>query len=1313
MGDLGRHRSVEGVPRPGPLSPGRHRLEGPGELASTATDRSENQMSNVHTVTVRTPPPFDEASSKRGMALWLKRVPLLMLVTTALTVSCLWIGSGEAAALPVLWQKCEEGPGGGQCGERVAGVAASSSSGSVFVVDEENSRINEFSPWGVFLRSWGWGVVDGLPKLESCGPSAVPSTPTCQTGINGIGSGQFANPRGISVDSQNNVYVHESPRCISGSGCIAAQQTNRVQKFAPDGSFVLMFGKEVNLTRVAEREAQESAAEPVTVTPEQENICTAASGDTCGRGKAGSGPGEFGTGPLLPIDPVNARLIATAPNDKIEVGGQERIQVFDSEGHYEKSIPLPDETITSLTVDSLGNSYVAVAAPGFFTGVDDDVVKLDPLGEEVCRNLVAAPQAVAIDGQDRLYVASQEDSTLPATIHRFSPACVEDSSFQFSVSGMKFPDGVSGIASSSACGMDGNLYFANLSSERTFLRAYYPAPNATLCPAPSVPPRIADQYAVAVGSSTAVVRAKVNPRFWPDATYYVEYGTEECNSVPGACTKTTLFPGVQLQGGSADEALNTSGVFLAGLQPDTTYYYRFVAQSGGGGPVHGIGEEEASGTFTTFPAASPLKTDCANQAFRSGPSAPLPDCRAYEMVSPVDKEGGELVVGVTDLGDRAWLNLAAGNGERATYSSYRAFGNSPSSPYSVQYLAERGETGWSNEGISVPQEGPSYLEGGQDLDAYYKAFDDELCNAWLRQPTNPLLAPEAISGYANLYRRQGCGSTSFEALTRTPPIYDPEKGEQPLSPRSFSPEVVGFSADGTHTIFAVQGKLTENAPPCSPGTAECKRQLYHYHAGDLELVCIFPNGEPSKDSCWAGSGGRITVNGKNNLVQNAISADGSRIFWTNRIAGSSNVEIGKLYVRIDDVESRLISANPTRFWAASRDGSRVIYSVFSGGSSIGNLFEESVDSGEKTLVAREVTSVAGVSQDARRIYFASKEALPDAGANSEGDTPQAGQRNLYFHEEGEAGGDGVLAFIGTLAAEDETEQFGSINFSPFYKTSRVTPDGLHAAFTSLVPLTGGDNLDVDRGRPVTEVFLYDAASRILRCVSCNPTNARPRGRAVIVNNSPQALLFGGTIPGWPNQIQPSRALSDDGKRLFFESYEQLVPTDTNGKRDVYEWEAGDAAGECKEAGAQLFLVAEGGCISLISSGESPADSSFIDAGRTGQDVFFATASSLVPQDPGLIDLYDAREGGGFPIPTPPPPACEGETCQGAYTPPQDPTPASANFQGPGNVVEKPKKKKHKPKRSKSKKKHKANQKSKQGKKQRQNDTAVRAEGGHR
>jgi hypothetical protein len=131
-------------------------------------------------------------------------------------------------------------------------------------------------------------------------------------------------------------------------------------------------------------------------------------------------------------------------------------------------------------------------------------------------------------------------------------------------------------------------------------------------------------------------------------------------------------------------------------------------------------------------------------------------------------------------------------------------------------------------------------------------------------------------------------------------------------------------------------------------------------------------------------------------------------------------------------------------------------------------------------------------------------------------------------------------------------------------------------------------------------------------------------------------------------------ISDDGSRLFFESFDALLPEDTNGKVDVYQWEE-QGAGSCERAG---------GCLSLLSTGKSSRNSDFVDASADGRDVFIRTLSSLLPQDPGSVDIYDVRAGGGYPVPIEP--GCLGDACQAVPEAPRDPTPASASFKGAGD-----------------------------------------------
>ena len=86
--------------------------------------------------------------------------------------------------------------------------------------------------------------------------------------------------------------------------------------------------------------------------------------------------------------------------------------------------------------------------------------------------------------------------------------------------------------------------------------------------------------------------------------------------------------------------------------------------------------------------------------------------------------------------------------------------------------------------------------------------------------------------------------------------------------------------------------------------------------------------------------------------------------------------------------------------------------------------------------------------------------------------------------------------------------------------------------------------------------------------------------------------------------------------MFFDSFDALTPSDTDGSEDVYEWEA-PGAGSCSES-SSAYRPVNGGCLFLISSGTSPETSEFLDADPGGGNVFFSTLASLLPQDPGLV-----------------------------------------------------------------------------------------------
>jgi hypothetical protein len=773
------------------------------------------------------------------------------------------------------------------------------------------------------------------------------------------------------------------------------------------------------------------------------------------------------------------------------------------------------------------------------------------------------------------------------------------------------------------------------------------------------PLEIGSVWSTDVGPDSARLHAEVNPLGIPTTGYFELVDESSFMSSGFAAARRTG----EVVFGSGEE-LQAASVFVEDLVPGS-YRFRVVADDPLIDPI-----ASSLRSFTTLQPSLPLP-GCANQRFRTGAGAFLPNCRAYEMVSPVDKENGDVIAIGNINSNPAELNQSAAMGGKLTFSSYRAFGDAKSAPFTSQYFATRFpnvedqvKEGWESQGIS-PARGINILFQGATLDTEFKVFSDDLCASWLRHDTDPVLASGAIEGFANLYERANCGPRAGDygvLTTIRPPTHEAV---------SYAPEVQGISGDGSRIVFRVDDALTGNANPGKPIEGS-NVQCYESIGGSIRLVSVLPNGTASKQNCSIGTAHQID-DGRSDSVSNAVSDDGTRIFWT---ASSSNAGPGQIYVRIKGTNptvavSESVSKREAHFWTAAQDGSRAIFTIDDGTLMPGDdLYEFNVDSTQAKLIAHGVEGLMGASDDANRIFFVSRTDLDDGAS--------PGMPNLYLHE-GAGGGAGDFEFIATLAESDLVmTQLSPVSVEPFFRASRVTSNGRHAVFMSRAAPTGYDNLDAGSGEPDAEVFLYDAPASAgddgrLVCISCNPTGARPDGRELLRNNGLGTGLWAAAqIPGFESQLYASRILAEDGGHLFFESYEALVVRDTNRAKDVYQWERGSNSRECEGRGAELFVQGAGGCLSLISSGESGHDAEFIDASVDGTDVFVATDSSLLPQDPGLIDIYDARIGGGFPQPPPVKAPCEGAACQSPPPPPSEVTPASAVFHGKGNVRPRPK-----------------------------------------
>ncbi len=778
----------------------------------------------------------------------------------------------------------------------------------------------------------------------------------------------------------------------------------------------------------------------------------------------------------------------------------------------------------------------------------------------------------------------------------------------------------------------------------------------------TIPPSLIDSESVAQVTATgATLQTEINP-LGHDTTYYFQYGTRACKPDPALCASAPIPPGTDIGSSETDKP---GSEHIQELKPSTTYHYRVLA-------VNSLGVAEGlERTFTTQAGAQPFA---------------LPDNRAWEMVSPPDKQGAT----VEALTREGGLILASEDGDTLGYVVNGALGEEVQgdrSPEWQQVLARRSPNGWSSQDIATPSSKAKGVTPGQAPE--YQFFTPDLSVALVEPPQGltTLAEPPLAAGVtqATMYLRDDATGTYLPLVT-----------EQNVAPgTAFGGQIhfVGATPDLSRVVIASTVALT--GPSSAPG-------LYEWTDGVLQLASVLPGGAPAK--------GLVEL-GYANVAANAISGDGSRIIWTTVESGRA----GHIYMR-DSASGETVQldaaqgiAEPAgtgtaRFQTASSDGSRVFFtdpqkltpdSTAEALPPRPDMYEcEMVMQKEK--LACKLTDLTvdhnpgehanvqgllfGTSEDGTSTYLVAQGALA-ANENGNGETAVDAKNNLYeVHYDGARW---TTTFIAVLAGEDSPEWEGFDVANTAFLTARVSPSGRYLAFMSAASLTGYDNTDENSGKHDQEVYLYDSAAESLRCVSCNPTGARPigvldaedvgEGLGRLVDR--RKVWFGhwlaGNIPGWTAEsvtgaLIQSRYLSDEG-RLFFNSPDTLVPQAGDGKENVYEYEP-SGLGTCESP--------SGGCVSLISSGSSGRESAFIEATPNGGNVFFVTAAQLLPQDSDTAyDIYDARIcTQASPCLTPAtsaPPGCGTvDACRPAS--PAQPAPSSpsgdASYSGAGNVA---------------------------------------------
>lgn len=689
------------------------------------------------------------------------------------------------------------------------------------------------------------------------------------------------------------------------------------------------------------------------------------------------------------------------------------------------------------------------------------------------------------------------------------------------------------------------------------------------------------------------------------------------------------------------------------------------------------------GACALVPAGVALAGDanrggCSLAEASPGFRAYLPDCRAYELVTPpykgsalvlglggepvaVSKNGGQVLTsagGAFAGAGNAWLQLALNSGIDA-------------------YELTRSASGWQPTALTPPAARFPYSN--------MMAASADLGNTLWGATTNAAFKVPSVD--EGIYVRSDSGVFSLVGPGVAPEVASEELGFPALEELTFA----GASRNLTRLLFKVRADSLHAHSTLWPGdsTGTDGLSLYEYFYGGVPsaepaLVGVKPGAEEAKSlpsehpqlisSCQTAVG----ASQFGGSTYNAVSADGEAVFFTAG-ACSGKPEVNELYARVGGVHTVALSEPPLSgagsvpgrvctgvceedeeqpvkrhegvFEGASSEGSKAFFSkafflseqplVNEDTDTTTDLYmAEMQGTGAAAKVGRlvmvsageagvgipgeeeaEVQGVVRVSEDGSRVYFVAKGVL--AGRNAEEKEPLKGADNLYVYDTVT----GRTVFVATLLNPAEE---ASIALAEGKEQELVT-ERAHASYVAAVSVAENEfargEISEERENVILRLAKDEEEAFIERTSgTLGPAGTLGTVRSVWVtqdNRPVQATADGGFLVF----LSSANLTGDDGKQV-----PQLFEYDA-GREKLTRVSIGQGGSYEHDGAVETFRDAPSIPAPVFNGSVLPtATQTGTAVSGDGSRVFFTSAGRLTPEAvPGATNVYEYREGNVYLI----------------------------------------------------------------------------------